>query len=182
MHGAAARREQCRQLTRELDAYRRHHKTMKCLKCQKPFAVGPDQLCADCSPIASDSAFADWTKSRGVWPMLTHEEIWRTAWKQAEENFRDLLDITEAELVAPNQNYRQGWQDAYANMKEAVAGGDNRSRLIIQKADDLAECLSSLLFDCVRYRMESSDTSYADAENAVAEYRRIIQHNANIQP
>ena len=23
---------------------------MKCLKCKKPFAVGPDQLCADCAP------------------------------------------------------------------------------------------------------------------------------------
>ena len=123
------------------------------------------------------AAFAAWCETRGVWPRRTHEEVWRTAWNQAKENFRDLLDITAAELVAPNQNYRQGWQDAYAKMKDAVAGGDNRSRLIIQKADDLAECLSSLLFDCVRYRMEPSYMSYVDAENAVAEYRRIIQHN-----
>jgi len=35
---------------------------------------------APCSAI-----FAEWCKVRGVWPRLTHEEIWHTAWNAAIE-------------------------------------------------------------------------------------------------
>jgi hypothetical protein len=33
-------------------------------------------------PLCS-AAFAEWCKVRGVWPRLTHEEIWHTAWNAA---------------------------------------------------------------------------------------------------
>jgi hypothetical protein len=29
------------------------------------------------------ATFAEWCKTRGVWPRLTHEEIWHTAWNAA---------------------------------------------------------------------------------------------------
>ena len=32
---------------------------------------------------AGSVAFREWCEKRGVWPRLTHEEIWRTAWNAA---------------------------------------------------------------------------------------------------
>ncbi len=32
---------------------------------------------------ASSVAFQEWCRNRGVWPRLTHEGIWHTAWNAA---------------------------------------------------------------------------------------------------
>jgi len=37
-------------------------------------------LKADCSSAPCSASFIAWVKSRGVWPRLTHEEIWNAAW------------------------------------------------------------------------------------------------------
>ena len=33
--------------------------------------------------------FDEWCKARGVWPRLTHEEIWRAAWNAATKAAND---------------------------------------------------------------------------------------------
>lgn len=50
---------------------------MNCLKCQKPFATGPDKLCADCSPL--NSALQDTLAERCLqdakWGVQNHDPI-----------------------------------------------------------------------------------------------------------
>lgn len=42
-------------------------------------------------------AFQEWCRNRGVWPRLTHEEIWHTAWnaaiKAADDKARSKRDL-----------------------------------------------------------------------------------------
>ena len=40
-------------------------------------------LMADCPSAPCSASFIAWVKSRGVWPRLTHEEIWNAAWTAA---------------------------------------------------------------------------------------------------
>lgn len=37
------------------------------------------------SAAHGSATFEEWCKTRGVWPRLTHEEIWNTAWNAAIE-------------------------------------------------------------------------------------------------
>ena len=64
-------------------------------------------------PLTNCSAsFADWTQKRGVWPRLTHEEIYRTAWNDA---------IKAADSVAWEKRDQWDEGNGYSPIKAAAA-------------------------------------------------------------
>ena len=73
---------------------------MKCLKCQKPFATAPDQLCADCTPnrnlqeiirIAKEQADRN-QHDEGCKGSVRNEEFWK--------GYRKGVEAIEAALQA----------------------------------------------------------------------------------
>jgi hypothetical protein len=78
-------------------------------------------------------AFEDWIKTRGVWPRLTHEEIWRAAWNAA---------IDSADTVA--WEHRDKWEESTPERKDATTHSRSHELSKAKAAEEIGQEIRAL--------------------------------------
>ena len=72
----------------------------------------PENVTVESLSVAARSAFDVWAKDRGVWPRLTHEEIWGAAWSAA-------IEAADEKVWSKRDKWDEG--DGYSPTKAKAA-------------------------------------------------------------